>query len=437
MRWSIALLWFVAGVPVGAALLNVSAADFHSCAAILNLLGRLTGIGGLSLFLVAAILSNRVPGFDLYFGGLTKLWQTHHVLAATSFFLLLAHPLLLAFAASNVSLEAAAQTLLKPELDWGLWLGWIGLLLLFLVFAPSFSFFGNPEYKRWRQLHRLSVISLLAALGHTYFSSRTISDPLNSILWMGLAGLALCAVAYRFFFSRHIASYLYRIKQIARPANNIVELSLAPADEHLKYQPGQFVYLTPYDSALSNGRGEEHPYTLTSAPGEPQLRVAIKAMGDATRAIQDISTDSLVRIEGPYGDFFSRSKPEVPELWIAGGIGIAPFLGRARHMFGRSESVAGNANVHLVHCVQDEARAHYSDELRALAARTHEFEFTQHFFYQQGPLASEFLQQCCPDFASREIYICGPDELMMLAQTIAKNAGVPSTRLHTEAFTLL
>src|SRR5690606_31586100 len=145
--------------------------------------------------------------------------------------------------------------------------------------------------------------------------------------WVLLAGAAVAAVAYRLVFSRRVGRLRYVVTDIERPANNIVELSLEPRGRALEYAPGQFVYLAPYDPALRAGYGEEHPSTLSSSPAG-RRRVAIKDLGDASRAIQDIARGSEVRIEGPYGDFFRGDADASDELWIAGGIGITPFLSR-------------------------------------------------------------------------------------------------------------
>jgi hypothetical protein len=96
------LVWLLALVPVMLLLPGFGASDFASPAALLNALGRLTGVAGLALLLLAAALSARVPGFDQPFGGLTRLWHTHHLLGASSLILLLLHPILLAMAASDL-----------------------------------------------------------------------------------------------------------------------------------------------------------------------------------------------------------------------------------------------------------------------------------------------------------------------------------------------
>ena len=115
------LAWTVAILPILAALAFGGSLAPHDSIAMLNWLGRLAGISAVSFLLVSAILSCRVPGFDRPFGGLTKLWRTHHLLGAATFLFALLHPPLLSLAAGGASLEAAAD---PPIGDRACWLGW-------------------------------------------------------------------------------------------------------------------------------------------------------------------------------------------------------------------------------------------------------------------------------------------------------------------------
>jgi predicted ferric reductase len=433
VRRAHAAVWLAAAVPLFLMAAGLHGADFAGSATVLNLLGRLTGVAGLSCLLVAAIRSCRVPGIDRPFGGLTKLWKTHHRLGAAAWLLLLAHPPLLALSAAGGSMSAAVRLLFPPATEVATWLGWVALPALMIFLAPSFAFFGQPEYQRWRWLHRLAAIAVIAAVAHAFLLARTIPAAVSGLVWMLLTAAAIASVAYRLVVARQVGRLRYIVEALSKPANNVVELTLRPLGRHLEFVAGQFVYLTPCDPALAAGCGEEHPYTLTSAPREPCLRVAIKDLGDATHAIQWVARGSEVRVEGPYGDFFPRTGSADRELWIAGGIGIAPFLGRLRDL--AAGGVALDA--HLVYCVQDESRAHFRQELEQLMTRVPNASLTMHFFYRQGPLDAGFLQRHCSDFVKRRAYVCGPDALLESAQATLAAAGVARGRIVTEEFTLL
>lgn len=431
------LLWFLALLPGGVFLFATTADHWTSIQAALHTLGRLAGIAGLSFLLVAAMLSSRVPGFDQIFGGLTKLWKTHHQLAAVSFLLLLAHPLLFAFSAATVSVDASAHTLFPLPWTLAIATGWLALIAMMIFLAPSFSFFSLPHYQRWKLLHKLAALAVVLALWHAFLLARTIHHPWDYIVWGVYALLAAAAVLYRWLFSRQVffkkGRVKYRVKAVSYPVHGVAEVELVPEKHLLHFSPGQFVYLTPYDKHLVAGYGQEHPFTLSSAPHEPNLRIAIKDLGDASRALQTINLGSDVKIEGPYGAFFPRVENEDSELWIAGGIGITPFLSRARSLVQTQDEV----DIHLVLCVQDEARALFREELEAIAADLPGFIFTIHYFYQQGPLSAAFLTDHSPKFQTRSCYICGPPAMLQHVQKLLHSAGVHRRQIHTEEFNLL
>jgi len=425
-------LWLLALVPTLIGLWFLPSGAFASASSTLNALGRLAGIAGLGLFLMAAITCVRIIGFDRWFGGLTNLWKTHHLLGAWSFLLLLAHPLLLALANVDISLNGAVAVILPTKGGAAIWAGWGSLILMMIFLAPSFAFFGKPDYQKWKKIHALSGLAAVLAVVHTLWLARTIPEPWDGLIWLSLITAAIASLAYSLLFDRRASQFDYVVSAVHHPANNVVELSLSPTGRALNYDPGQFVYLTHFDRNLAAGYGEEHPYTLSSSPDEKVLRITIKDLGDASRAIQHIKADTSVRVCGPYGAFFPRSDQD-KELWIAGGIGITPFLGRARHLAAKGNKV----DMHLIYCVQDEARSLFADELQQLADAIPGFVLSLHYYYQHGPLDADFLRYHCPDIGGRQVYICGPKPLITLARNLSLGSGVPHNKLHSEEFDLL
>lgn len=388
-------------------------------------LGRASGALGLACLLLAAMTSARVPGFDLWFGGLTRLWRLHHFLGAAAFLLLMAHPLLLSLAAARVSLPAASAVLFPGPSAWAVWAGWLSLALMAVFLAPTFRFFGRPEYQRWKALHALSGAAVVLALAHAL----ALGAPRP--LWAAYGACALLAFSYRVLLARRFARGFTIVA--AEPAERgVVELTLRSDGGPFSHRDGQFIYLTPLDPGLARGRGEEHPYTVSSAAGAADLKIVIKDLGDASRALQTVAVGSKALVEGPYGEFFPRGEAAARELWIAGGVGLTPFLSRVRSL-----ATGAARDIHLFYCVQDESRAHFLKELEAAAARVPGLRLWPHFFAREGPLTAAFLAARCPDFAGREIYVCGPPKLIAAARRELRAAGMPSSRIHSEDFSWL
>lgn len=337
--------------------------------------GKLSGILGLSCLLLAGILAVRVPGFDQPFGGLTRLWRLHHALGTASLLLLLLHPLLLAFAAAPAGASVASLTLLPPYSQWAVWIGWGALLAMMIYLAPTYSFFGPPVYQRWKRLHLLSGAALLLGTLHGFALNSVFTNGWDRVVWGGLGLVAMGAFLWRALISKRLAARAYRVAAVERLAHDVVELVLEPIDGPLAHRAGQFIYLTPRDPGLSAGRNEEHPYTISSAPQAAQLRIAIKDFGDASHALQTVTPGSTAHLDGPYGRFFRHGVSE-PELWLGGGIGLTPFVGRARELAESGRAV----DICLVYCAQDASRAYFLGELESIAARVEGFRVVPHFF---------------------------------------------------------
>lgn len=415
-------------VPLALAWPRLWAMPGEGSAWLLALAGRTSGVLGLTALLLAAACSARLPALDRWFGGLPRLWAMHRRLGFSAFMLILAHVLLLAFAALPLALEAALQVLFPPFSNAPLWAGWLALATMIVFLAPTFQLSSGLHYQRWKRLHLLSALAVLLALLHGL--------PLagESAVWWLFSALAVASIGWRKLLAPHLARRDYRVSGVTRLAADVVEISLRPEHGGIAHAAGQFAYLTPQDPALSAGCGEEHPFTLTSAPGDAELKVGIKALGDASRALQSVTIGSRVQVEGPYGQFFARRAPRRKQLWLGGGIGITPFVGAARHL---AQRPAGADQVSLLYLANRPERAYYLDDLQRIADSHAQLSLGVHYFSCYGPLTLAFLREHCPDFDERELYICGPPAMLEHLRRLLAAAGVDPRFIHTEAFAFL
>ncbi|QLC73931.1 ferredoxin reductase family protein [Pseudomonas sp. LPB0260] len=394
----------------------------------LGLAGLLAGVAGLCSLLVTAAMCIRLPRLDRWLGGLPRLWRLHRRLGFIAFILILGHALLLGFAALPESPTAATKVLFPPLSAYLIWVGWLALAVMVVFLAPTFQLSERFHYQRWKRLHLLSALTLLLALLHALPLS-----PDNPGVWL-LILLAWAAIAWRKLLAPTFARQNYRVTALTRLAPDVMEISLRPSGAGIAHQAGQFVYLTPREPSLSAGCGEEHPFTISSAPGAAELTLGIKALGDASRALHELPLGSQVQVEGPYGQLFERRAPARAQLWLGGGIGIAPFVSAARALAGPS-GAAGH--VSLLYLADRAERAYYLKELQAIAAHQPRLSVTTHYFFDCGPLSEAFLQAHCPDFREREIYICGPPAMLRHVQALLRATGADPKLIHTEAFEFL
>ena len=102
-----------------------------------------------------------------------------------------------------------------------------------------------------------------------------------------------------------------------------------PAD--FQFRPGQFIDMTLLNPPETDGEGNIRTFSLAGAPFEGDLMIATRMRDTAfKRVLRNAGMGLEVKIEGPSGSFVLHKNPEKPGVFLAGGIGITPFLSIVR-----------------------------------------------------------------------------------------------------------
>jgi predicted ferric reductase len=217
--------------------------------------------------------------------------------------------------------------------------------------------------------------------------------------------------------------YKYKILSLQKIADDIVEITIHPVDTHLKCLPGQFVFV----SFLCKDLPEEwHPFGISCNPSKENLTLTIKTLGDYTKKLPELEAGTELLIKGPYGNFLSETKNS--QIWIAGGVGLVPFLSDLDKV--RTE-VQGVDLYYVVHSL-DEA-VHVVDLLKIASQNPH-FRVCIYETATKGHLTAEKIQEMSGDLKNKDFFICGPPpmEKAIHEQLLASN--VPPSQIHAEAF---
>jgi predicted ferric reductase len=250
---------------------------------------------------------------------------------------------------------------------------------------------------------------------------------------VSLATLGIGAFVYRSVLgSLLVRRRAYRVAGVNRLDEFVTEVVMEPRDRPLTYSPGQFLFVNfrePFSEQFPPFlRNQFHPFSITSAPNEPRLRITVKAVGDYTRALRTLEPGSPAVVEGPYGSFSSRDLPSKRQIWIAGGIGVTPFLSMARSLDGDGPAVD------FYYCVEHEPEAHFLDEIRAIAREREDFRVAVVPRDREGVLTGERLAAENADLASADVLICGPPTMIESLRSQLKARGLPVLQFHAEEF---
>jgi predicted ferric reductase len=261
------------------------------------------------------------------------------------------------------------------------------------------------------------------------------------------AGLA--AFAYRSVVGRRLVRRRpYRVVRVSRLDDSVTEIVMEPLGKPLVYEPGQFLFvgfrslalrdqLNPFElsverQVLSVRPGESvhqfHPFSITSAPDEPMVRITVKALGDYTRALRQLEAGADAVVEGPYGSFTHRGLGS-RQVWAAGGIGVTPFLSMARSL--REDD---DLAVDFYYCVEHGDEAHFLDELRAIEARRDGFTVTVVPRDREGFLTGARLARGHGALGSSDVLVCGPPGMIESLRSQLATEGLPPEQFHAEEF---
>ena len=383
--------------------------------------GIVTGWVGSGLLLVSLLLMVREPWLARRLGGLESMYQWHHLLGVWAYVVLLVHPLLLAANDWSES-PATAWAMLSPwQQGWPVWLGWASLLCM--MAGLMVALWPRLRYARWRQLHHLLSLSVLLGAAH--------------LVVLGLDGVLLLVplliigfLLWRVFRADHgLGARPYVVERVKRLSQTTVELTLQPlagaVAKPLGASPGQFVLAAFFAGPQYQGCGEYHPYTISALGEQGSLALGIKALGDCTRQLQSIRPGAAARLQGPFGDFLA-GRGSGRSLWLAGGIGITPFIAALR-------KGPLPQPVHLIYLHREGGGAPYTQELHELAPRQPLLQLQVIDTGDGLPDLGELLP-AASELSGLDCYLCGPSALVDRADRLLRQRGVAAPRIHFERF---
>ena len=198
------------------------------------------------------------------------------------------------------------------------------------------------------------------------------------------------------------------------------------------YLPGQYAGI----GVQVDGRWAWRSYSITSEPTRDQGHIAItvKAMPEgllSTHLVRGLEPGTIVRLALPQGEFVLPEPPPAKILFWTGGSGITPVMAMLRTLKRR----ATMPDVVLLHSAPSPDQFIFGDELRAMAESHPSLRLVESFDDVDGRFELSRLDEVCPDWRQRQVWVCGPAPLLKAAETHWETKGLAS-RLHVERFSV-
>ncbi|MDG1431186.1 MAG: hypothetical protein P8Q23_06425, partial [Paracoccaceae bacterium] len=275
----------------------------------------------------------------------------------------------------------------------------------------------------WKWTHRIMGGFFVAGSLHYLFILKPFQngDPLGLYV-SAFCVLGLVAFTWRLLPASLRPAHAYKVASIEN-SGAATAVSFAPTGRKLRHNAGQFAF-------VSFAGQESHPFSISSAPREDgRIRMSIAPIGDYTNDLkQKITVGMNAHIEGPFGHF-ERYKPSKPQLWIAAGIGITPFLARAQDL------KEGDAHVDLVYCAKSRTHAPHLDELEVLAKVKPNLTLSVHISAEKGRADAEvILGQTGAKTSGLVVSFCGPRAMREALKSDFAKMGIRGRNFRYEEF---
>ncbi len=224
-------------------------------------------------------------------------------------------------------------------------------------------------------------------------------------------------------------------------SSNLITLEADEKDLGFNFKAGQY--------AAINFFGDDHRptvarcFSIVSSPGDKGvLQFSMRNSGKFTRALTQIVKGDSVYVRGPFGGFTFDESSTQPAIFMAGGIGITPFISIIRNL---TETKAAN-KVTLVYSCRNQDDVPFQEELIRLARINPNFDVA--FVISDGEvdklagqrvakgrLSPQLIDKIVKtNYGDYNYYICGPSSFMkgMTKALLSKNVNMK--QIVTEAF---
>lgn len=390
-------------------------------------LGQIAGLLGMAFFALTLILAARSKILDKFFYGLPDVYDVHQRLGQVSFILLLLHPLFLVVKFLGFSLQVAAIFLLPHGFDavsYGIY-ALVGMIVLIAL-----TIYVKLKYPTWKISHKFMVLVFVVALMHVLLIESDISNDIFIRYYIfTLSIIALTLSFYQAFLSMFLnRNYEYVVKQVNQLNSGLFEVKLEPKNKKIEFKTGQFVFVKFFSKALSR---ETHPFSISSGPENKNLEIVVKSLGDYTSKINNLKAGDKAVIEGPFGKFSFKNMENKNQIWLAGGVGITPFISMARDL-GDSDY-----KVDLYYCTKNKEEAVLTDELLKIAESNKNFRLIAWCSDEKGFVNAKAILEISKNILEKDILMCGPTGFMKSLEKQFLQTGVKNKNIYFEDFSFI
>jgi ferredoxin-NADP reductase len=207
------------------------------------------------------------------------------------------------------------------------------------------------------------------------------------------------------------------------------------------FRPGQSADLTLFNPPETDSGGNTRTFSIASAPFEEKLMFATRMRDTAfKRSMKQIPLGTRVKIDSATGSFTLHKNPAKPAVFLAGGIGITPFLSILR----QADHERAPHKLYLFYSNRRPEDVPFLKALGALTMTNTNFRFVgtmtnisnskSKWGGETGRIDKEMLSRHLSDFRGPIYYIAGPPAMVAGMRKMLAGTDVDEDDIRSEDF---
>lgn len=236
--------------------------------------------------------------------------------------------------------------------------------------------------------------------------------------------------------------YTYFVQSVEQITSSTLLLTLEKSSEEshiFSFQPGQYAAI----SFMRKGRpSAARCFSVVSSPTDQNiLQFSMRTRGRYTSALTKLKKGDQVSVRGPFGGFVFDTERDQNAVFIAGGIGITPFMS----MMQFATKLEIKNDITLIYGVASQDDIPFKEMLDEMEAKNPHLKIVYvvgggptnklpHKTVATGFINADILDLYAEHYTEATYFICGPPPLMNGLVKVLQAKNVPKYRLITEAF---
>lgn len=231
----------------------------------------------------------------------------------------------------------------------------------------------------------------------------------------------------------HLLKLLNR-KEVARDTV-VFQFSKPPGFTFKPGQYGGFTLINPIE--IERGTATKR-FSLLSTPDDDDIAIVTRMQNSAYKhSLNALPLHKEIKFAGPTGNFILHEEKTIPAVFIAGGIGIAPFYSMIRYELKANTS----QSLFLFYGNASPSQSAFIPELMQLAASHPNFHFVPtmddaptSWTGERGLITESMIRHYVADITSPIYYVCGSPAMVTAIQELLIEMGILENNIKVEDF---